>query len=134
MNYLNMKLLYEALVEYNCNYFSMMSSSINPNGSMCIDNLNQLVLYAHQFGGILKDKKIKKYTFNFLKDLFEERIDFTYCSLLKFKECTDEYISFNIRCKTVLDYIYNKKQHIHFNIIINKNGTYNFLMINSIDE
>lgn len=134
MNYLNMKLLYEALIEYNCDYFSMMSSSINPNGSMCIDNPNQLVLYAHQFGGTLKDKKIKKYTFNFLKDLFEERIDFTYCSLLKFKECTDEYISFNIRCKTVLDYISNKKQIFHFNINIQKNGEYEFLIINSVNE
>lgn len=131
MDYLNVKQLYNEMTKY-CNYVSLMTKSSSP--VMELNNPNDLVVYSHQYHGVLRDEQIKQYIFQFLHDLFKQRDDFIYCSVIKFKACTDNYISLNIRCRTVLDYICNKKQMFHFNLVINEDGTNNFLNINSIDE
>lgn len=131
MDYLNVKQLYNEMTKY-CNYVSLMTKSSGQ--IMELNTPNDLVIYSHQYRGVLRDEQIKQYIFQFLRDLFKQRDDFIYCSVIKFKEHTDHYISLNIRCRTVLDYICNKKQVFHFNLVINEDGTNNFLNINSIDE
>lgn len=134
MDYLNMKLIYDILTDCKSDSLAMMSSLTYKNGQMYFERPSQLILYAHKYGGVLKDDEIHEYVFRFLSDLFKKRNDLIYCSLIKFKNCTNKYISFNIRCRTIFDIIDNKKHFMHFNIIIKTNGEYEFLIVDSINE
>lgn len=137
MDFLNLKSIYDfVLNEYSVQYFAIMSKTKNEDGSMILNDFkSDIILYAHQYGGILNDDNLKSKVFKFLIELFKIRTDCIYCSLIKLIYCSDEYIEFNIRCKSILSsLISNTDSVVHFNVIIKSNNEYDFKIINSINE
>lgn len=134
--YDKIKYVYKFLEDLGATSLAVVPCATALDGSMYLgkdENGGSLCLYSRDCG-IIKDINMKTYIYSFILYLIDIRSDITNFGVINFIECNDDFICFNFRCKTILDYIANSDKRSCFKFILYKDGTNKIFPLRSLNE